>query len=119
MEAFTNYKAEDGGSAVPAAAEPAEAAAEAPAAKEAPKESAPAPAKSAPAASSEGDRVFASPAARALALEKGIDIEAVTGTGPNGRILKSDVESYKRKYNIIELTYVHLLTDIGCTPSRC
>ncbi|KAJ3051215.1 hypothetical protein HK097_007818 [Rhizophlyctis rosea] len=95
VEAFANYKAEEGGAA-PAAAEPAETKSEAPAAKEAPKESAPAPAKAAaPAASSEGDRVFASPAARALALEKGIDIEAVTGTGPNGRILKADVEGYK------------------------
>ncbi|KAJ3036268.1 pyruvate dehydrogenase complex dihydrolipoamide acetyltransferase component (E2) [Rhizophlyctis rosea] len=94
VEKFADFKPEEGG----AAPAPAEAKSEEPAPKKeaAPKEAAPAKAAPAPAAkSSEGDRVFASPAARALAIEKGIDIEGVTGTGPNGRILKSDVESYK------------------------
>ncbi len=44
--------------------------------------------------SSDG-RVKASPLAKALAKEKGIDISKVTGTGDNGRITKSDIENYK------------------------
>jgi pyruvate dehydrogenase E2 component (dihydrolipoamide acetyltransferase) len=52
----------------------------------------PAPA-SAPAAS--GDRVKASPLARRVAAEKGVDIASVTGSGPNGRIVRADVEGAK------------------------
>ena len=53
----------------------------------------PAPAPSgAPAVA--GGRVKASPIARKIAEEKGIDIAAVTGTGPGGRITKSDVENF-------------------------
>lgn len=67
------------------------AAAEAPAAKEA------APAQSsAPAAqSSNGDgRVKASPLAKKLAEEKGIDISQVQGSGDGGRIVKKDVDTF-------------------------
>jgi len=65
------------------------AAAPAPAAKaEAPKP-APAPAKS------EGGRVFASPLAKRLAKEAGIDVAAISGTGPKGRVIKADVEAAK------------------------
>jgi len=39
-------------------------------------------------------RVIAAPAAKKLALEKGIDISLVAGTGPNGRIVSKDVEDY-------------------------
>jgi pyruvate dehydrogenase E2 component (dihydrolipoamide acetyltransferase) len=39
-----------------------------------------------------GGRVFASPLARRIAAEKGIDLAAVTGSGPHGRIVKADVE---------------------------
>ena len=46
-----------------------------------------------PAAS--GDRVKASPLARRLAADKGIDLGAVSGSGPKGRIVKADVESAK------------------------
>ena len=46
-----------------------------------------------PAAS--GERVKASPLARRLAADKGIDLGAVSGTGPKGRIVKADVESAK------------------------
>jgi len=52
--------------------------------------SAPTPVASAAA----GGRVKASPIARKIAEEKGIDIAAVSGTGPGGRITKSDVEIY-------------------------
>ncbi|EYD74431.1 Dihydrolipoamide acetyltransferase component of pyruvate dehydrogenase complex [Rubellimicrobium mesophilum DSM 19309] len=44
---------------------------------------------------SEGGRVFASPLARRIAGEKGIDLSAVKGSGPNGRIVKADVEGFK------------------------
>jgi pyruvate dehydrogenase E2 component (dihydrolipoamide acetyltransferase) len=43
-------------------------------------------------AQSEG-RVVISPAARKLALEAGIDISLITGSGPNGRIVEADVRS--------------------------
>jgi pyruvate dehydrogenase E2 component (dihydrolipoamide acetyltransferase) len=39
-----------------------------------------------------GDRVKASPLARRIAAEKGVDLAGVTGSGPNGRIVKADVE---------------------------
>ncbi|MEU3304505.1 dihydrolipoamide acetyltransferase family protein [Streptomyces sp. NPDC006678] len=39
------------------------------------------------------ERVFASPLARRLARESGIDLSAVVGTGPHGRIRRSDVEA--------------------------
>ncbi|MBN8806969.1 MAG: pyruvate dehydrogenase complex dihydrolipoamide acetyltransferase [Sphingomonas sp.] len=43
----------------------------------------------------EGDRVKASPLARRIAAEKGVDIAALSGSGPNGRIVKADVEGAK------------------------
>ena len=42
-----------------------------------------------------GDRVFASPVAKKIALERGIPLAQVKGTGPNGRIIRADVESFK------------------------
>ena len=44
---------------------------------------------------SAGGRVFASPLARRLAKDKGIDISSVHGSGPHGRIVVKDVESAK------------------------
>ena len=41
-----------------------------------------------------GDRIFASPLAKKLASEQGIDLSKVKGTGNNGRIIKDDVENY-------------------------
>ena len=61
----------------------------------APKAAAPATAAPAPVAKTDGARVFASPLAKRIAAEKGIDIAALTGTGPRGRIVKSDVENAK------------------------
>ncbi len=52
--------------------------------------SAPAPA---PAASATGARVFASPLARRMAAQAGLDLAGLTGSGPKGRIVKSDVEA--------------------------
>ena len=56
-----------------------------------------APAASAPAAPKSGDgtRIFASPLARRIAADKGLDLSQITGSGPHGRIVKSDVEAAK------------------------
>lgn len=43
----------------------------------------------------DGARVFASPLARRLAAEKGLDLTKVAGSGPHGRIVKADVEGAK------------------------
>ena len=77
----------------PPAAAPAPAApspAPAPAPQPAP-EPAPAPAAPVPQAVA-GGRVMASPLARRLAAEQGLDLSRVTGTGPRGRIVKRDIE---------------------------
>lgn len=42
----------------------------------------------------EGERVKASPLAKKLASEKGIDIQQLAGTGDNGRIIKRDIDNY-------------------------
>ena len=75
-------------SAAPAAEKPA------PKAEEKPAATAPAPAAK-PAAPSGGTRLFASPLARRIAAEKGIDLAGLKGSGPNGRIVKADVENAK------------------------
>jgi pyruvate dehydrogenase E2 component (dihydrolipoamide acetyltransferase) len=49
-------------------------------------------AASAPAARAEGERVKASPLARRIARERGIDLASLTGTGPEGRVIAEDVE---------------------------
>jgi pyruvate dehydrogenase E2 component (dihydrolipoamide acetyltransferase) len=82
----------EAGEAVPAAgaapkAAPAPAAAPAPVA--APVAAAPAPV----AAPASGDRVFASPLARRMAAQAGVDISKIAGSGPNGRIVKADVDA--------------------------
>ena len=74
---------------VPAAPAPAPAPAAAPAAPPTP---APAPE---PAPASADGQVRASPIARRLARERGIDLSTINGTGPNGRITERDVESYQ------------------------
>ncbi|MEM8918929.1 MAG: pyruvate dehydrogenase complex dihydrolipoamide acetyltransferase [Pseudomonadota bacterium] len=58
-------------------------------------EPAPAPAPTpAPAAPQSGSgRVKASPLARRLAEQKGVDLSAITGSGPNGRIIKADIDA--------------------------
>lgn len=65
----------------------------APAAAPAPVAPTPAPVTAAPAASRKG-RVFVSPLAKKLAADKGIDLAQVTGSGPDGRITRKDIESF-------------------------
>ena len=84
---------EDGESASDVTAPSAPAAVAAPASAPAVAAQAPAlaPAPAAPVAAS-GERVFASPLARRIAAQKGLDLNAIAGSGPRGRIVKADVE---------------------------
>lgn len=77
--------------AAPAATKAAPAAA-APAQASAPVTTAP---KTVTAPQTGGNRVFASPLARRIAAEKGIDLSGVKGTGPHGRIVKADLAAAK------------------------
>jgi pyruvate dehydrogenase E2 component (dihydrolipoamide acetyltransferase) len=58
-----------------------------PAAKTAPTAAAPAPAETT------GERVFASPLARRMAQQAGLDLSRVNGSGPHGRIVKADIDA--------------------------
>ncbi len=54
---------------------------------------APAVASPAPAAPKvDGERIFATPLARRIAADKGVDLKTIQGSGPHGRIVKADVE---------------------------
>jgi pyruvate dehydrogenase E2 component (dihydrolipoamide acetyltransferase) len=53
------------------------------------------PAKTVTAPQTGGNRVFASPLARRLAAEKGIDLSKVKGSGPHGRIVRDDLSGAK------------------------
>ncbi|UWR90805.1 pyruvate dehydrogenase complex dihydrolipoamide acetyltransferase [Phaeobacter inhibens] len=77
--------------AAPAASEES-----APASSQAPAQAA-AAATPAPAApqSADGNRIFASPLARRIAADKGLDLAQLNGSGPRGRIVKADVENAK------------------------
>ena len=91
---------EKAGAAPPPAPAKAEAKPAAPApAAAAPQASAPlSPKPATPAAqpaSAGGERIFASPLAKRIAAEKGVDLASVKGSGPNGRIVKADVEGAK------------------------
>ncbi len=68
---------------------PSEAPASATAIADAPTSDTPSPA---PNGTHAQDRIFASPLARKIAREKGIDLSAVAGSGPGGRIVRKDVE---------------------------
>lgn len=46
-------------------------------------------------ANNDGKRIFASPLAKKIAEEKGINLSQVKGSGENGRIVKSDIENFK------------------------
>ena len=75
-------------------AEP-EAPAKAESTSEAPATAEPAAPKSAPTRTKDGERIFASPLARRIAEQKGLDLSAITGSGPHGRIIERDVKDAK------------------------
>ena len=54
----------------------------------------PTPEPVAPNSPSSNDKIFASPLAKKLAREKGIDLNTIQGSGDNGRIIKRDIEHY-------------------------
>ncbi|WP_323782681.1 pyruvate dehydrogenase complex dihydrolipoamide acetyltransferase [Thalassovita sp.] len=91
---------EEGESADDIAAAPAAA----PATEATPAEASPAPAPAAAAApapaapaAADGSRIFASPLARRIAADKGLDLSQLKGSGPRGRIVKADVETATAK----------------------
>jgi pyruvate dehydrogenase E2 component (dihydrolipoamide acetyltransferase) len=83
------------GEAVPAgaAAPAAPPAAAAPALSAAPAAAPASPAPTVPPAAASGGRVVASPLARRMAEQAGIDLARLTGSGPGGRIVRADVEA--------------------------
>ena len=84
----------EAGEAVPAAGAAPKAMPAAVPAPAAPAPIAAAPVAIAPApAAASGDRVFASPLARRMAAQAGLDIGQIAGSGPNGRIVKADVDA--------------------------
>jgi len=80
-------------SSAPAAASSAD---EAPKATEEAPAATAAPAPAAP-GGSDGKRIFASPLARRIAAQKGLDLARISGSGPHGRIVKADVEKAEAK----------------------
>ncbi|MFY8193614.1 MAG: biotin/lipoyl-containing protein, partial [Novosphingobium sp.] len=90
---------EDEDASAPAPVAKSAEAAPAPKAETAPAPAAPAVAAPAPAGAAapapKGDRVIASPLAKRIAADKGIDLAGVAGSGPNGRIVRADVEGAK------------------------
>ncbi|WP_127562172.1 pyruvate dehydrogenase complex dihydrolipoamide acetyltransferase [Nioella ostreopsis] len=88
--------ADDIGAAPAPATAPEAAEAPAEASEAAAPAAAPAPAPAAP-VSGDGTRIFASPLARRIAAQKGLDLKQITGSGPHGRIVKADVEAAEAK----------------------
>ncbi|TVQ85438.1 MAG: pyruvate dehydrogenase complex dihydrolipoamide acetyltransferase [Micavibrio sp.] len=67
------------------------------------------------AAASGSGRILASPLARRLAAQAGIDIAAVKGSGPNGRIVKADIEAAQKSGSITKTAAPQQAT--GFTPA--
>jgi len=94
----------------PVAAAPAPAPAPAP----------PAPAASAPAAVSPGSngRLKASPLARKLAEERGLNVAHIPGSGDSGRVVKRDVESFQAGGTGMAVNGVERFTEVGISQMR-
>ena len=89
----------EAGEAVPSGASEAPRPAATPEPAAAPQAAKPAPAKPAPVANGHApstERVFASPLARRMAMQAGIELSSLTGTGPNGRIVRADIEAAQK-----------------------
>jgi pyruvate dehydrogenase E2 component (dihydrolipoamide acetyltransferase) len=90
----------DQGEAVPASAAPAPTPKPAAPPKQEAKPAAAPPPQPAPSAGNghdTGERVVASPLARRMAMQAGIDLAALKGSGPNGRIVKADIDAAQQK----------------------
>lgn len=99
VSAFESFTAEDAGGAQPAPKPEAEEGSK-PEVKEESKEPSSGSGKVEKPAALSGskapaNRIFASPLAKTIALEKGISLKNVKGSGPNGRIVAKDLENYK------------------------
>lgn len=94
IDALLAESSSEAPAAAPSTPEPV---AEAPKAAEKAPEPTPAAAPSSPSLQPSADRphILASPLAKRLALEQGIPLTKITGTGPGGRIVKADIEAYK------------------------
>ena len=67
-----------------------------------------------------GDRIKASPLAKRLASEAGIELSAVTGSGPNGRIVKADIEGFSAPVaapQVASATPAATTTEVGAVRS--
>jgi pyruvate dehydrogenase E2 component (dihydrolipoamide acetyltransferase) len=99
VAAFKDFTAADAGEGELAPAEPKEEPKkeEPKESKEpkAPKEEAPKPKETKSSSSSSPERIFALPLAKTIALDRGIALKNIKGSGPNGRIVAKDVELYK------------------------
>ncbi|MBV8398061.1 MAG: pyruvate dehydrogenase complex dihydrolipoamide acetyltransferase [Acetobacteraceae bacterium] len=62
----------------------------------APPPPAPAPRRAGNGQDADADRIFASPLARRMAQQAGIDLSTLKGSGPNGRIVKADIEAAQK-----------------------
>jgi pyruvate dehydrogenase E2 component (dihydrolipoamide acetyltransferase) len=67
-------------------------------------------------ASADGERIKASPLARRLARERGLDLSELKGSGPAGRIVKSDVESAAASTGVAPSTQLEGATPVAPVP---
>ncbi|KAJ2712033.1 pyruvate dehydrogenase complex dihydrolipoamide acetyltransferase component (E2) [Coemansia spiralis] len=91
VAAFADFTADAAKPAASEAAAPAPAAPAAPSPAAAPAQAA---ASTAAPATADGSRIIASPLAKTLAREQGVDLAQVTGSGPRGRIVKADIDRF-------------------------
>ncbi|HQS83310.1 MAG: pyruvate dehydrogenase complex dihydrolipoamide acetyltransferase [Alphaproteobacteria bacterium 16-39-46] len=64
------------------------------------------------------DRIFSSPLARRLALEKNLDLSTIQGSGPRGRIVKKDVEETSKKPVSVSSSSDSAFEDVALTTMR-
>jgi pyruvate dehydrogenase E2 component (dihydrolipoamide acetyltransferase) len=65
----------------------------------------------------DGERVFAAPSTRRYAREEGVDLAAVDGSGPDGRVLRDDIDEQagKREAETTDIEELHPSIDIEPT----
>jgi hypothetical protein len=71
-----------------------------------------------PAPAATRSRVFASPVVRKVAKEKGIDLARIAGTGPNGRIVRRDIERLAASRKMLAFTTGHRIEKLAPRQSR-